>query len=194
MKKLLGTFRGILANIPNDIRQAILSFLCSSLVMVIAISSVCFFRRDENEESPLSATLLEPYLSESIYTEISASADAVPCAASDDMELELLARAIDKAVPYESYAVRVSFGAVLLNRARDESFPSSLSAVIKSAGLYPEHTDSEIPARTLHAARDALLGVDPTFGALYVIRTRDARYEEFQARVSAVYSDYAFLR
>jgi len=125
---------------------------------------------------------------------ISASAEAIECATSDDLEAELLARAIDAVVPRAEYAVRVSFGAVLLNRVKSSDFPSSLSGVIRSSGINISSSQGELPERTLHAARDALLGVDPTIGALYVMSRYDSRFPEFKERVCAVYGEYAFIK
>ena len=193
MKRIFQKIGYAAGNIPADIKHAMLAFLSSSVVMCLAISGVRVFSA-ERENTDFSPTSLEPYIESAMGEDIPADTEAIECSASGEIDLVLLAGAIERAVPFESYAVRVSFGAVLINRARDEKFPQSLSSVIKHAGLYSDKTSEEISERTLHAARDALLGVDPTFGALYVINVNDAHYPDFKERVTAIYSKYAFLR
>lgn len=140
----------------------------------------------------LSSCGFEPYIegSENI---LPVSIEIAECSVSEDADLELLARAIDKACGAEDYAIRVSFGAVIMNRAESDSFPSSISAVIRSAGLYPDSFEDAIPERTIHAARAAMLGIDPTMGALYIMNTSDERFSEYESGTTAIYGNYAFI-
>lgn len=79
-------------------------------------------------------------------------------------EIELLAYAIEAIAPGGSYTVQVSLGAVLINRLKDSSYPSSLAAVISDAGI---DISSVTPSsQALRAASDAIGGFDPTSGAL----------------------------
>ena len=88
-----------------------------------------------------------------------------PAARAEEIDISLLARAIENAAQDESYTVMVSVGAVLLNRLADESYPSSLAAVIADAGI---DISVSIPSsRALRAAADAAGGFDPTSGALH---------------------------
>lgn len=87
-----------------------------------------------------------------------------PAARAEETDIRLLARAIENAACGESYTVMVSLGAVLLNRLADESYPSSLAAVIADAGI--DISVSEPSSRALRAAADAAGGFDPTCGAL----------------------------
>ena len=88
-----------------------------------------------------------------------------PAARAEDIDVQLLARAIENAARGESYTVMVSLGAVLINRVISESYPSSLAAVISDAGI--DMSRCEPSSRALRAAADALLGFDPTGGALH---------------------------
>ncbi len=88
-----------------------------------------------------------------------------PAARAEEIDVHLLACAIENASRGESYTVMVSVGAVLLNRLTSESYPSSLGAVIADAGI--DISESEPSARALRAASDAVGGFDPTGGALH---------------------------
>lgn len=95
---------------------------------------------------------------------IPAALDLSLCAFSDDLELELLARVLAAEAGERSYAAQTALGAVLLNRLTDPRFPGNLGAVIGDAGL--RAAAGAIPSRSLRAARAALMGVDPTHGAV----------------------------
>lgn len=196
MKRLFKGLRMFYITLPNDARTALAALMLSSAVMSAALFSAYYILPGrESGSTPVETTQkcgLEPYVV--AEDAISASAEAIECATSDDLEAELLARAIDAVVPRAEYAVRVSFGAVLLNRVKSSDFPSSLSGVIRSSGINISSSQGELPERTLHAARDALLGVDPTIGALYVMSRYDSRFSEFEERVTSVYGDYAFIK
>lgn len=184
-------FKTAVSLIPRDVRSVIYSLAVSGSVMSLMLITLFYVVRPSSEAMVFSPCGLEP------YAPVNDCEDAVEASwveESEEERLTLLARAIDKAVPKGSYAERVAVGAVLLNRESNESFPSSLSAVIKGAGLYPDDTEVKISERTLHAASDALLGVDPTLGAVYIMRTDDTRYPEFKARVTAIYGNFAFVK
>ena len=88
-----------------------------------------------------------------------------PDARAEEIDVRLLAYAIESAARGESYTVMVSVGAVLINRLTDESYPSSLGAVIADAGI--DISVGEPSSRALRAAADASCGFDPTGGALH---------------------------
>lgn len=90
--------------------------------------------------------------------------DLTLCAFSDDLELDLLARVLAAEVGERSYAAQTALGAVLINRIADPRYPGELGAVIGDAGLHA--AAGTIPTRSLRAARAALLGIDPTQGAI----------------------------
>jgi N-acetylmuramoyl-L-alanine amidase len=95
-----------------------------------------------------------------------------PAARAEEIDVRLLARAIENAARGESYTVMVSLGAVLLNRVRAESYPSSLAAVITDAEI--DISECEPSSRALRAAADAAHGFDPMGGAL---RYKNGEYD-----------------
>lgn len=88
-----------------------------------------------------------------------------------DDELDLLARVITGEARGESYVGQVAVAAVVLNRVRSSSFPSSVSGVVYQPLAFEAVSDGQIwmqPTSTaFRAARDALNGWDPTYGSLY---------------------------
>ena len=98
---------------------------------------------------------------------ISASAPAV----SNDANVELLARLISAEARGEPYTGQVAVGAVVMNRTRHPSFPSTISGVIYQRGAFSCIDDGQfyqpIADSAYRAARQALAGSDPTGGAVY---------------------------
>lgn len=89
-------------------------------------------------------------------------------AAAESEEVLLLASAAEAVAGGESYTVMAAFSSVMLNRMRNEDYPSSLAAVISDAGI--DISAVEASPRAIRAARDALGGFDPTGGALHYTR------------------------
>ncbi len=117
----------------------------------------------------------------------------VDCITSEEVALPILARAIEMQVEGRPFAVRVAFGAVILNRVRSGGFGSSVSAVLSSAGIYP--ADSVTPSeRSTRAAKEALAGTDPTFGALFILSESDPDLPQYKDRVMARIDGLAFIR
>ena len=87
---------------------------------------------------------------------------------AESEEVLLLASAAEAVAGGESYTVMVAFSSVMLNRLRDEAYPSSLAAVISDAGI--DISTASASPRALRAARDAMGGFDPTGGALHYSR------------------------
>lgn len=98
---------------------------------------------------------------------ISASAPSV----SNDANVELLARLISAEARGEPYIGQVAVGAVVMNRTRHPSFPSTISGVIYQRGAFSCIDDGQfnkpIADSAYRAAREALAGSDPTGGAIY---------------------------
>jgi spore germination cell wall hydrolase CwlJ-like protein len=92
---------------------------------------------------------------------------ALPAKAESE-EVLLLASAAEAVAGGESYTVMLAVSSVLLNRVRDEAYPSSLAAVISDAGI--DISAIEVSQRAIHAARDAIGRFDPTGGALHYSR------------------------
>ena len=85
--------------------------------------------------------------------------------------VNLLARVISGEARGESYTGQVAIAAVVLNRVNHSSFPSTIAGVIYQPGAFTAVTDGQInitpPQSCYNAARDALNGWDPTYGAIY---------------------------
>lgn len=86
-------------------------------------------------------------------------------------DVNLLARLISAEARGEPYNGQVAVGAVVLNRIKHPSFPSSMSGVIYQNGAFTCVSDGQfnqpIADSAYKAARDALNGVDPSSGAIY---------------------------
>ena len=88
-----------------------------------------------------------------------------------DADLNLLARLIYGEARGESYVGQVAVGAVVMNRIRSSSFPNTMSGVIYQKYAFTAVDDGQInltPNETAKkAAKDAMNGWDPSYGALY---------------------------
>lgn len=86
-------------------------------------------------------------------------------------DVNLLARIIYGEARGEPYAGQVAVGAVVLNRVSDSRFPNTIAGVIYQSGAFDAVSDGQInytPNSTaIKAARDALNGWDPSYGAIY---------------------------
>ena len=71
----------------------------------------------------------------------------------------------------ESYIGKVAVGAVILNRVEDKKFPGSVYSVCFQPGAFDAVKDGqyylEPDKESINAAKAALGGWDPTYGALY---------------------------
>lgn len=83
----------------------------------------------------------------------------------------LLAQAIHGEARGEPYLGKVAVAAVILNRVADPRFPNTIEGVIYQPGAFTAVSDGQIhlapDEESLRAARDALNGWDPTYGAVY---------------------------
>lgn len=86
-------------------------------------------------------------------------------------DVELLAKLIYGEARGESYVGQVAVGAVVMNRIKSASFPNSMSGVIYQSYAFTAVADGQInltPNETARkAAKDAMNGWDPTYGAIY---------------------------
>ncbi len=91
----------------------------------------------------------------------------------------LLARLISAEARGESYTGQVAVGAVVLNRVRHSSFPSTVSGVIYQAGAFTCITDGQwnaaVTDSSYKAATAAMNGWDPSGGAIYYYNPRTAK-------------------
>lgn len=86
-------------------------------------------------------------------------------------DVALLARLISAEARGEPYSGQVAVGAVVLNRMKHPSFPSTMSGVIYQSGAFSCLADGQfnqpVADSAWRAARDALNGADPSGGAIY---------------------------
>ncbi|MFY9279761.1 MAG: spore cortex-lytic enzyme [Caldicoprobacterales bacterium] len=91
--------------------------------------------------------------------------------ARGDGDVYLLARAVHGEARGEPYLGKVAVAAVILNRVADPRFPNTIAGVIYQPGAFTAVSDGQInltpDEESLRAARDALNGWDPTYGAIY---------------------------
>lgn len=83
----------------------------------------------------------------------------------------ILAKMITGESRGEPYIGQVAVGAVILNRVKSKKFPDTVYGVCFQPGAFDAIKDGQYfrpPTKSaLRAARDALNGYDPTYGALY---------------------------
>ena len=90
---------------------------------------------------------------------------------SQSGDLYLLARLISAEARGEPYVGQVAVGAVVLNRVEHPSFPNSISGVVYQPGAFSCLDDGQfnepVTESAYRAARDAMNGWDPCYGAIY---------------------------
>lgn len=93
-------------------------------------------------------------------------------------DLNLLARAVYSEARGEPYSGQVAVAAVVLNRVKNSSFPNTIAGVIYQPGAFTAVSDGQInlsPNQSAYnAARDALNGWDPCYGAIYYFNPNTA--------------------
>lgn len=86
-------------------------------------------------------------------------------------DVMVLAKMIHGEARGEPYVGKVAVGAVILNRVEDKKFPGSVHGVCFQPGAFDAVSDGqyymEPDAEAVKAAKAALNGWDPTYGALY---------------------------
>ncbi len=135
------------AALPEDLRLTVRCLLCATLALTLALSPL---RRAAEPDA----------------VAVFAMADVAPTTLGDDLDATLLARTIAETMGDASYAAQLALGAAIVNRIPDPRYPSALGDILADAGLRLLPRGEAIPARSRRAAEAALLGVDPTGGAL----------------------------
>ena len=96
----------------------------------------------------------------------------------NNSDVYLLAKCIHAEARGEPYVGQVAIGAVILNRVASSKFPNTISGVIYQPYAFTAVNDGQInlePNQSAYnAARDALNGWDPTYGALYYYNPKTA--------------------
>lgn len=88
-----------------------------------------------------------------------------------DSDVYMLAKLIYAEARGESYTGQVAVGAVVLNRVKNSAFPNSITGVIYQPYAFTCVNDGQINlepnSTSKKAARDAMNGWDPSYGAIY---------------------------
>ena len=105
-------------------------------------------------------------------------------------DLYLLAKCVHAEARGESYTGQVAVAAVILNRVKSASFPNTIAGVVYQPYAFTAVADGQInlePNQTAYnAARDALNGWDPTYGALYYYNPATATSKWIWSRKTTV--------
>lgn len=101
-----------------------------------------------------------------------AAADGGGAVSRPGTNIDLLARLIRAEAEAEPYEGKVAVAAVMLNRVGDSRFPKTLEGVIYEPDAFESVTNGRIYAtpptqEDYQAARDAVNGWDPTYGAVF---------------------------
>jgi N-acetylmuramoyl-L-alanine amidase len=102
----------------------------------------------------------------------------------------LLARLIHAEARGESYTGQVAVGAVVLNRVKNSAFPNTISGVIYQPYAFTCVQDGQINlspnSTSMSAAKDAMNGWDPSYGAIYYYNPRTATSSWIFSRTTTV--------
>lgn len=114
-------------------------------------------------------------------------------------EVEMLARLINGEARGESFEGKVAVAAVTLNRVRSSKFPNSIKEVIFQSGAYTAVSDGQYSKKpgkkAYHAAYEALLGEDPSSGALFYYNPKTATDNWIRSRhIIKTIGKHAFTR
>ena len=86
-------------------------------------------------------------------------------------DVQLLARLIYGEARGESYTGQIAVGAVVMNRLKSSKFPNTISGIIYQPYAFTAVNDGQINLtpndRAYKAAKEAMNGYDPTYGAIY---------------------------
>ena len=118
---------------------------------------------------------------------------------TSNSDLNLLARLVYAEARGEPYSGQVAVAAVVLNRVKNSSFPNSVAGVIYQRGAFGVVDDGQInltPNQTAYsAARDAINGWDPTYGAIYYFNPKTATNGWIWSRpVTVVIGNHRFCK
>lgn len=97
---------------------------------------------------------------------------------ASNSDLYLLAKCVHAEARGESYTGQVAVAAVILNRVKSADFPNTIAGVIYQPWAFTAVNDGQINLEpnqiAYNAARDAMNGWDPTYGALYYYNAKTA--------------------
>lgn len=119
-------------------------------------------------------------VSSAYYTEPCVPMTAGYAAGNFSGDVQLLARCVNGEARGEPYEGQVAVAAVILNRVRHPSFPSTIAGVIYQPRAFTATVDGQINvpiaenSSVYRACRDAMNGWDPSNGAVYYYNPRKA--------------------
>ena len=165
----------------KEISLAILSIISASALMCACLLPYRALMQKPIEEDPFSPRALSL---------------VCPVGITYELECDLLARFISHTAEDEPYICRVAIGAVVCNRMCDAHFADDLASVLASFSPYfdKEAFLREPSKRSMDAARDAILGIDPSGGALYFFDKNIGLSASEAARVTVSYGSFSFSR
>ncbi len=114
-------------------------------------------------------------------------------------DLYLLARVVYGEARGEPYTGQVAVAAVVLNRVKSPDFPNTISGVVYQPWAFTCVNDGQInlaPDQTaINAARDAMNGWDPSYGALFYYNPKTATNQWIrQLKVHTTIGRHVFAR
>ncbi len=114
-------------------------------------------------------------------------------------DLYLLARVVYGEARGEPYVGQVAVAAVVLNRVASPDFPNTISGVVYQPWAFTCVNDGQINLSpndsAIKAARDAMNGWDPSYGALYYYNPKTATSQWIRKlKVHTTIGNHAFAR
>ena len=86
-------------------------------------------------------------------------------------DANLLARLVNAEARGEPYRGQVAVAAVVLNRIKSSEFPNTIADIVYQPAAFSSVSDGQINlapnSSAIRAAREAMTGVDPSYGALF---------------------------
>ena len=117
---------------------------------------------------------------------INSSSSSSSSTSANSSNTNLLARIIYGESRGEPYAGQVAVGAVVLNRVKSSKFPNTIAGVIYQTGAFDAVSDGQInkspDSTAIKAAKDALNGWDPSYGAIYYFNPSTATNKRIWSR------------
>lgn len=138
------------------------------------------------------------YPGQRLYIPETVNATAAGVAVTND-DLDWLAKLVWSEAEAEPYAGKVAAAAVVLNRVKSPLFPNTVRGVIFEPGQFEPVMNGHIyrpaPAVAYQAARDALSGWDPSYGAIYFFNPSKVTNAFLWARpLTVVIGNHRFTR
>lgn len=103
-----------------------------------------------------------------------------------NIDVNLLAHAVNAEARGEPYRGQVAVAAVIINRIADPAFPKTIADIIYQPGAFSSVNDGQInlppSASAIRAAREAASGVDPSKGALFFFNPAKTRNKYIWSR------------